>query len=95
VEGYRRGWLGVGYIDMKDLTEEQQRELEILAIEMEAEAIQMKIDYEQNPTPLEESGSIIVVHENADILNEDKTNAEKLAEWNPDPLDLPDIDEEE
>lgn len=80
---------------MSELTEEQQKELKLIAAELEAEAIQMKIDYEQNPTPLEESGSIIVVHENADILNEDKTNAQKLAEWNPDPLDLPDIDEEE
>ncbi len=55
---------------MSKLTKEQQKELEILAAEIEAEAIQMKIDYEQ--TPSEESGSIVVVHENANILDEEE-----------------------
>ena len=52
------------------LTKEQQKELEILAAEIEAEAIQMKIDYEQ--TPSEESGRVVVVHENAEILDEEE-----------------------
>ena len=52
------------------LTKEQQKELEILAAEIEAEAIQMKLDYEN--TPSEESGSVIVVHENAEILDEEE-----------------------
>ena len=52
------------------LTKEQQKELEILATEIEAEAIQMKIDYEQHPS--EESGSVVVVHENSDILEEEE-----------------------
>lgn len=55
---------------MSKLTKEQQKELEILAAEIEAEAIQMKIDYEQHPS--EESGSVVVVHENADILEEEE-----------------------
>ena len=55
---------------MGKLTKEQQKELEILAAEIEAEAIQMRIDYEQ--TPSEESGSIVVVHENAEILDEEE-----------------------
>ena len=55
---------------MSKLTKEQQKELEILAAEIEAEAIQMKIDYEQHPS--EESGSVIVVHENSDILEEEE-----------------------
>ena len=55
---------------MKELTKEQQKELEILAAEIEAEAIQMKLDYENNPS--EESGSVVVVHENADILDEEE-----------------------
>ena len=55
---------------MKELTKEQQKELEILAAEIEAEAIQMKLDYEQNPT--EESGSLIYVHENAEFLKEEE-----------------------
>ena len=78
---------------MKDLTKEQKMELEVLAAEMEAEAIQMKLDYENNPS--EESGSVVVIHENAEFLDESKSSSQVLAEWEPDPLDLPDIDEEE
>ncbi len=55
---------------MSKLTKEQRKELEILAAEIEAEAIQMKLDYEN--TPSEESGSIVVVHENAEILDEEE-----------------------
>ena len=57
---------------MKELTKEQQKELEILAAEIEAEAIQMKVDYEKNPTPSEESGSLIYVHEKAEFLEEEE-----------------------
>ena len=57
---------------MKDLTKEQQQELEQLALEIEAEAIQMKLDYEDNPTPKEESGSLIYVHQNAEFLEEEE-----------------------
>ena len=64
----RRGILG--YRQMRELTKEQQKELEILAAEIEAEAIQMKVDYEQNPS--EESGSLIYVHENAEFLDEEE-----------------------
>ena len=55
---------------MSKLTKEQQKELEQIAAEIEAEAIQMKLDYEQ--TPSEESGSVVVVHENANILDEEE-----------------------
>ena len=55
---------------MNELTEEQQKELEILSAEIEAEAIQMKLDYEKNPS--EESGSVVVVHEDAEFLEEDE-----------------------
>ena len=55
---------------MKELTKEQQKELEMLAAEIEAEAIQMKLDYENIPSA--ESGSIVVVHENAEILNDEE-----------------------
>jgi len=57
---------------MKDLTKEQEQELEKLAAEIEAEAIQMKLDYEKNPTPLEESGSLIYVHQNSEFLEEEE-----------------------
>ncbi len=55
---------------MSELTKKQKKELEILAAEIEAEAIQMRIDYEQTPT--EESGSVVVVHENAKLLDEEE-----------------------
>ena len=55
---------------MKDLTKEQQKELEQLALEIEAEAIQMKLDYENNPSDM--SGSVVVVHENSQVLDEDE-----------------------
>ena len=54
-----------------ELTKEQQKELEQIALEIEAEAIQMKLDYEDNPTPSEETGSLIYVHQNAEILEEE------------------------
>ena len=58
---------------MKDkLTKEQQQELEQLAAEIEAEAIQMKLDYENNATPTEESGSLVYVHQNAEFLDEEE-----------------------
>ena len=55
-----------------ELTKEQEKELEQLALEIEAGAIQMKLDYENNPTPTEESGSLIYVHENSEFLDEEE-----------------------
>ena len=55
---------------MKELTKEQQKELEMLVTEIEAEAIQMKIDYENNPSEM--SGSIVVVHEESEYLDEEE-----------------------
>ena len=51
------------------LTKEQQKELEKLAAEMEAVAIQMKLDYETNPSDM--SGSVVVFHENSELLEEE------------------------
>jgi|TARA_R100000030_G_scaffold67165_1_gene51184 hypothetical protein len=55
---------------MKDLTKEQQKELEQIALELEAEAIQMKLDYEENPS--EESGSVVVIHQESEFLDEEE-----------------------
>ena len=52
------------------LTKEQQKELEKLAAEIEAEAIQMKLDYEKHPSDM--SGSIVVVHEKSEYLDEEE-----------------------
>ena len=55
---------------MNDLPAEQQKELEMLAAGIEAEAIQMREDYENNPS--EESGSVVVIHQNSEILEEEE-----------------------
>ena len=55
---------------MSKLTKEQQKELEILAAEIEAEAIQMKVDYENHPSDM--SGSIVVIHEESEYLDEEE-----------------------
>ena len=54
---------------MSKLTKEQKKELEKLAAEMEAVAIQMKLDYETNPSDM--SGSVVVFHENSKLLEEE------------------------
>ena len=53
---------------MKELTKEQEKELEMMSAEIEAEAIQMVLDYEANPS--EESGSIVVIHQDSEFLKE-------------------------
>ena len=52
------------------LTKKQQKELEQIAAEIEAEAIQMKLDYEN--TPSEESGSVVVIHQDSEFLSEEE-----------------------
>ena len=54
---------------MSDLSKEQQKELDLIASEIEAEAIQMRLDYEA--TGSEESGSIIFVNENSPLLEDE------------------------
>ena len=53
---------------MKELTKEQEKELEMMSAEIEAEAIQMVLDYEANPS--EESGSVVVIHLDSEFLKE-------------------------
>jgi|TARA_B100001964_G_scaffold5284_1_gene5693 predicted ribosome-associated RNA-binding protein Tma20 len=54
-----------------ELTSEQKKELTKIAAEIEAEAIQMKIDYDINPS--EESGSVVYIHQESSLLeNEDE-----------------------
>lgn len=55
---------------MKELTIEQEKELKLISVEIEAEAIRMRIDYEENPS--EESGSIVVIHQESELLKEIK-----------------------
>ena len=53
------------------LTPEQEKELIKLSAEIEAEAIAMKMDYDQNPS--HESGSVVYIHQESSLLeNEDE-----------------------
>ena len=51
------------------LTPEQEKELAKIAAEIEAEAIQMKTDYEDNPS--QESGSVVFINEQSTLLNDE------------------------
>lgn len=53
-----------------ELTKEEKKELELLAAEIEAEAIQMKLDYENLPS--KESGSVVVIHQDSEFLDEEE-----------------------
>ena len=68
---------------MKNLTKEQQKELKLISAEIEAEAIRMRIDYEDNPS--EESGSVVVVHESSEWLDIaqdiDESDKDKPMNW--------------
>ena len=54
-----------------ELTEEQIKELEMLATEIEAEAIQMKLDYEM--TGSEHSGSVVFINQESPLLDDENT----------------------
>tara|TARA_B100000073_G_scaffold297952_2_gene263251 strand:+ start:284 stop:502 length:219 start_codon:yes stop_codon:yes gene_type:complete len=61
---------------MKDLTKEQQEELNRLAVAMAEEADMVRMDYEENGSNLD-SGSIIAIHQNSPLLDNEN---EKLGE---------------
>ena len=53
------------------LTPEQEKELIKLSAEIEAEAIAMRMDYDENPS--NESGSVVYIHQESSLLeNEDE-----------------------
>ena len=60
---------------MSELTPEQKKELDNLAEVIQAEADIVKQDYEENPS--NESGSIVVIHQESPLLTDTK---EKLAD---------------
>ena len=51
------------------LTPEQEKELIMLSAEIEAEAIKMKMDYDEHPS--EESGSVVYVNELSSLLEDE------------------------
>ena len=52
------------------LTPEQEKELIKLSAEITAEAIAMKIDYDENPS--HESGSVVFVNDQSTLLEDEK-----------------------
>jgi hypothetical protein len=68
-------------IEIEGLTKDEQKELQILATEMEADAIQMRMDYEQNPQP-EMEGMVIEVHQDSILLEDEsrKLDSEVVVE---------------
>jgi hypothetical protein len=57
-------------IEIDGLTKDEKKELQRLATEMEAEAIQMRMDYEENPQP-EMEGMVIQVHQDSILLEDE------------------------
>ena len=51
------------------LTLEQEKELIKLSAEIEAEAIAMKMDYDENPS--HESGSVVYIHQESSLLEDE------------------------
>jgi hypothetical protein len=51
------------------LTPEQEKELIQLTAEIEAEAIKMKMDYEEHPS--HESGSVVFINEQSTLLEDE------------------------
>ena len=51
------------------LTPEQEKELIMLSAEIEAEAIKMKMDY--NESPSSESGSVVYIHQESSLLEDE------------------------
>lgn len=70
-------------IQIDGLSEEQTKELQELAIEMEAEAIQMRADFEQNPQE-EMEGMVIEVHQDSILLDDEsvKLDSDVVVELN-------------
>ena len=61
---------------MKDLTKEQQEELNRLAVAMAEEADMVRMDYEENGSNLD-SGSVVAIHQNSSLLDDER---EKLGD---------------
>ncbi len=62
-------------VEIEGLTKDEQKELQKLATEMEAEAIQMRMDYEDNPQ-VEMEGMVIEVHQDSILLDDESLKLE-------------------
>jgi len=62
---------------MSELTPEQKKELDNLAEVIQTEADIVKQDYEENPS--NESGSIVVIHQESPLLKDTKEKLSDIA----------------
>ena len=63
---------------MSKLTKRQEKELLKLTAEIEAEAIQMRIDYEKHPSE-HDSGTVVEVHVDSDLLMDEDNKLADIA----------------
>jgi hypothetical protein len=61
-----------------NLTDRQKDELNRLVVAITEEAISVKMDYEQSGSNLD-SGSMVVVHQNSSLLDNDKEKLSDIA----------------
>lgn len=60
-----------------ELTPGQLQELEKIAAEIQSEAMQMKLDYENNPS--QESGSVVHIHHSSSLLDNEEEMLDDIA----------------
>ena len=63
---------------MSKLTKRQEKELLKLTAEIEAEAIQMRIDYEKYPSK-DGKDTVVEIHANSDLLNDEEIKLADIA----------------
>ncbi len=62
----------------KEQKKEMDKVLSKLSAEIEAEAIQMRLDYENNPSNMD-SGSVIEIHQDSPLLYDEKESLADVA----------------
>ncbi len=70
----------IGMMELKEKKKMKKNEIEYANLKKEIfeEATNVRIDYEQNPNSIEESGSVVVIHQNSPFLDKKYNSTE---EW--------------
>ena len=63
---------------MSRLTKNQEKELLKLTAEIEAEAIQMRLDYEKHPS-IDGKDTVVEIHMDSDLLNDEEIKLADIA----------------
>jgi hypothetical protein len=73
-------WIHGMSMELKEKKKMKKNEIEYANLKKEIfeEATNVRIDYEQNPNSIEESGSVIVIHQNSPFLDKKYNSTE---EW--------------